>query len=152
MTMDVTHFVVPGELTYEQREAFYHALDCVTPLEQAFAIVGTPVQPCADVETVGYAYGKYLSADHSYKMIDPVSRVAPQTEGHFDTPLVRRTDMEAQVAVRDAEIARLRRALTKLLPKASNAACGRSLSGRECRLLAGACVDARAALNEGTAG
>ncbi|MBV1823343.1 hypothetical protein [Komagataeibacter oboediens] len=76
-----THYVLPREMTYSQRENFYHAINSALPLEEAFAIVGTPVTPCEDVETVAF-----------------------MPKQHGKGRLVRRADMEAHAAVQNAEI------------------------------------------------
>ena len=77
-----THYVLPRELTYSQRENFYHAINSAMPLEEAFAIVGTPVTPCEDVKTVAFM---------------------PKQRGKKGA-LVRRADMEAHAATRNAEM------------------------------------------------
>ncbi|MFT8789028.1 hypothetical protein [Komagataeibacter saccharivorans] len=75
------YYVLPRELTYLQREKFYRAIDSALPLEEAFAIVGTPVTPCEDVETVAFM---------------------PRQQGKG--ALVRRADMEAHMAAQNAEM------------------------------------------------
>ncbi|GAN86392.1 hypothetical protein [Komagataeibacter intermedius] len=81
---------------------------------------GTPIPPCADVETVGYVHGDYPKQGHRAVMCPPSMRdpISGRIE-HFDTALVRRTDMEAQVAKvaaeKDAEIARLSDALNRMI-------------------------------------
>lgn len=75
---------------------------------------GTPIQPCADVETVGW--GRETSfVDLKVPGCHAVS-IHKEWEG--GVPLVRRADMEAQVAKvvaeKDAEIARLRGILTEI--------------------------------------
>ncbi|GBQ44992.1 hypothetical protein [Komagataeibacter europaeus] len=122
MTNETPMYLVPGRLTDEQRQSFVEAMDCGETAEDAIAAIGTPIQPCADVETVGYANGALLGAGHAYRMISPVACSTERTTRHFDTPLVRRTDMEAQIArvaaEKDVEIARLRAALAETKRKA----------------------------------
>lgn len=103
-----TYYVLPRELTCSQRENFYHAMDRVMTLEQVFAIIGTPIPLCADVETVCYITPRRLDLIRE-QQARPTAAFAsvgatPSCMGHGDIPLVRRTDMEAQVAVRDAEM------------------------------------------------
>ncbi|BCZ76014.1 hypothetical protein [Komagataeibacter phage phiKX1] len=79
-----------------------------TRLEASICAVATPIQPCADVETVGY--GRETSfAELKERGCHAVS-IHKAWDGGI--PLVRRTDMEAQVArvaaEKDAEIARLK--------------------------------------------
>ncbi|MFT8890215.1 MAG: hypothetical protein ABF888_00095 [Acetobacter papayae] len=70
--------------------------------------------------------------------------------GNTQEKYVRQSDAQAQIAALEAEVVRLRSCLEGILPRASTA-CHRSLSGRETRLLAGHCADAREALKSGAA-
>lgn len=113
-------YLVPGKVTPEAEHRAANVVfdmygrEILWPVFHAYmTAIASPVQPCADVETVGYVHGDYLKQGHRAVMCpasmrDPISgRIA-----HFDTALVRRTDMEAQVAKiaaeMDAEIARLK--------------------------------------------
>ncbi|AQU87386.1 hypothetical protein B0W47_07765 [Komagataeibacter nataicola] len=100
-TQEPQYYIVPAQLTYPQREAFYHALDSVKSVEQAVATIGTPIPPCADVETVGYLVDEW---DHG----GYVTAQKPLCRSKMPKELVRRADMEAHVAHLSAEIARLR--------------------------------------------
>lgn len=74
-------YLVPGRLTDEQKLVLQKHVDAYD-FDGALASIGTPIQPCADVETV---------------------------TGPDDwCPLIRRVDMAAQIAVRDMDIECLR--------------------------------------------
>ncbi|MBY4640768.1 hypothetical protein K6L44_12395 [Gluconacetobacter entanii] len=91
MTMDVTCFVVPGHLTADQATAIRRELldgpilDPADMFARLVKIVGSPVLSSVDVETVAF-----------------------MPKQHGKGWLVRRTDMDVQVAARDAEITWLR--------------------------------------------
>jgi len=76
--------------------------------------VGTPIPPCADVETFLRAI---MSGKGIVTVLEPGIKHEPPAVFE-DVPLVRRTDMEAQVArvvaEKDAEIVRLRGALSQV--------------------------------------
>ncbi|GBR28831.1 hypothetical protein AA11826_0360 [Komagataeibacter oboediens DSM 11826] len=138
MTNETPMYLVPGRLTDEQRDKIVSIIvDCSDPKTdligselQAFrdmadrvvaAILSGygPIQPCADVETVGFV------PDKSNLFVDkrlPMTNIYRSAGDPWPVPLVRRTDMEAQVArvaaEKDAEIddikALLRPVLTKL--------------------------------------
>ncbi|MBV1831322.1 hypothetical protein HNW77_11805 [Komagataeibacter sp. AV436] len=110
-TQGAKYYAVPAQLTYAQREAFYHALDCVMPLEEAFAIVGTPIQPYSNVETVGYVPDKAnLFADKRLG----VTNIYRSAGDPWSVPLVRRTDMEAQIAALNNRIEQLKSCLANI--------------------------------------
>ncbi|MCE2563344.1 hypothetical protein [Komagataeibacter sp. FNDCF1] len=110
--------LVPGRLTDEQRMVAYGAPYQPdrngSAIEATIAAIGTPIQPCADVETVGYG----REASFSDLKNPACHGVSIHKEWDGGIPLVRRTDMEAQVArvkaEKDAEIARLKGALSEI--------------------------------------
>lgn len=104
--------------------------------EAAILAIGTPVTG-GELEVVAY---DNIASGY-------LSRVEPVTP---NINLVRQSDAQAQIAALEAEVVRLRSCLEGILPRASTA-CHRSLSGRETRLLAGYCADAREALKGGAA-
>ncbi|WP_395370726.1 hypothetical protein [Komagataeibacter diospyri] len=70
-------------------------LDPAHMFAHLMGIVGTPIQPCADVETVGFV------PDKSNLFVDkrlPMTNIYRSAGDPWPAPLVRRTDMEAQVA------------------------------------------------------
>ncbi|GCE83025.1 hypothetical protein [Komagataeibacter diospyri] len=93
-------YLVPGRLTYTQRDRFYHAVNCAQPLEKAIATIGTVIQPCADIETVCYGAADDMPLEiHGRDPRLPVySDVCSKSGEEYILPLVRRTDMEVQVA------------------------------------------------------
>ncbi|WP_258367772.1 hypothetical protein [Komagataeibacter oboediens] len=114
-------YLVPGRLTDEQETNMRSELlggpilDAADMFVRMMGIVGTPIQPCADVETVGFV------PDKSNLFVDkrlPMTNIYRSAGDPWPVPLVRRTDMEAQVArvaaKKDAEIERLRRALSRV--------------------------------------
>ncbi|WEQ51172.1 hypothetical protein LV478_11590 [Komagataeibacter oboediens] len=152
MTNETPMYLVPGRLTNEQHDIFHDAIR-EAGHDAAIATIGTPIQPCADVETVGY-----------------------EDESDDTGPLVRRTDMEAQVArvaaEKDAEIARVSDALKKMTAIATSRASEETvetmvrertenlrgaIANAAVDLVEGVdstsvCRNLRAALNEGAAG
>ncbi|MBY4639685.1 hypothetical protein K6L44_06670 [Gluconacetobacter entanii] len=120
-------------------------LDGAHMFAHLMGIVGTSIQPCADVETIGY--GREASfADLKNTGCHGVS-IHKEWDGGI--PLVRRTDMEAQVAVRDAEIARLREMLSLFVEYEKLMDDGEDGAGMI--VYAEFAKQARAALNEGAA-
>nr|WP_217421131.1 hypothetical protein [Novacetimonas pomaceti]MBV1833045.1 hypothetical protein [Novacetimonas pomaceti] len=100
MTNETTFYLVPDRLTDEQCDA----VGLVSPSgwDTLISEHGTPIPPCADVETVQNTFEQGWAPHSAVRAI----------------PLVRRTDMEAQVArvaaEKNAVIARLRAALTAI--------------------------------------
>lgn len=91
-------YCVRGRLTYTQRARFYHLVSCAVSLEKAIAAIGVPIQPCADVETIGWLDPALLDAlrvNRDTLLGVTLANIATPTR---NIPLVRRTDMEAQVA------------------------------------------------------
>lgn len=65
MTNETPMYLVPGKLTDAQARAFAHAHAChmgEAAALRAIAAIGTPIQQCADVETVASAYEKGWAA------------------------------------------------------------------------------------------
>lgn len=114
---------------------------------------GTPIPPCADVETVGYVHGDYPKQGHRAVMCPPSMRdpISGRIE-HFDTALVRRTDMEAQVArvaaEKDAVTGRLKEVLTLFTEYEKLMDSGEDVAGM--MAYADLQKQVRAALNEGS--
>lgn len=117
MTNETPMYLVPGRLTDKQKLALQKHVDAYD-FDKALEAIGTPIQPCADVETVGWQVirtgdGFPLEVFRSSEMAEWVGKAIKKPVDAV--PLVRRTDMEAQVArvaaEKDAEIARLREAL-----------------------------------------
>ncbi|WP_010508365.1 hypothetical protein [Komagataeibacter europaeus] len=192
MTNETPMYLVPGRLTDGQRDKIISIIvDCSDPETdlsgselQAFrdmtdrvvaAVLSGygPIQPCADVETVGYVPDKAnLFADKRLGITN-IYRSAGEP---WLIPLVRRTDMAAQVArvaaEKDAEIARISDALKKMTAIAVGRASEQTVEAmilehteRLRSVIANAAVDLvegvdttsvcrnlRAALNEGAAG
>ena len=93
-------------------------LDPADMFERQAKIVGTPIPPCADVETVVFRITPHsMPEDPSYLRAPPSPSDCSEHELYVDA-LIRRTDMEAQVAKvvaeKDAEIGRLRGILTEI--------------------------------------
>ncbi|AZV39950.1 hypothetical protein [Komagataeibacter xylinus] len=106
-------YVVPGRLTDEEETNMRSKLlggPILGPADmfsRMVGIVGTPIQPCADVETVCVALPEFevkIDAVGATLVYQPHIK---SPNGH-DVELVRRDDMEARVAHLVAEIARLR--------------------------------------------
>ncbi|KAB8122428.1 hypothetical protein D3W54_14650 [Komagataeibacter medellinensis] len=79
--------------------------------------VGTPIPPCADVETVGYVNPDDIQKS-ALSLGFAIIEIQEMPNHVYSEVLIRRTDMEAQVAKvaaeKDAEIARLRGALSQV--------------------------------------
>lgn len=107
MTNEPKFYLVPGRLTTEQREMFYRAEGNPAALANCIASVATPIPPCADVKDAAIVENED-DCDFFPHMFD--THLLPIGQRFH---LVRRTDMEAQVArvvaEKDAEIARLRK-------------------------------------------
>ncbi|BAK83941.1 hypothetical protein GLX_15290 [Komagataeibacter medellinensis NBRC 3288] len=107
-------YLVPGEVSDEQASEVATVIALNTSkkigVHQALEAIGTPIQPCTDVETVGVYYEVNLGYYGAPSVWKP--RVSATSSKHLPcrdiTPLVRRIDMAAQVTVRDMEIARLK--------------------------------------------
>ncbi|MGS0648845.1 hypothetical protein ACU81Q_14605 [Komagataeibacter melomenusus] len=112
-------YVVPGRLTDEEETNMRSKLlggPILGPADmfaRMVGIVGTPIQPCADVETVGWVDPDILAIVRKNKGLSGMTLANMQATSRT-VPLVRRTDMEAQVAVRDMEIDRLRTLFEKM--------------------------------------
>ncbi|GCE85120.1 hypothetical protein [Komagataeibacter diospyri] len=125
-------------LSDEQHDTFYR-LTRRDSAEAALIAISAPIPPCADVETVGWG------RETSFVDIKAPGCHAVSIHKEWDggIPLVRRTDMEAQVAKvaaeKDAEIARLSAVLLEIVRAEPSIYDGRYL--REI---------ARTALNEGS--
>ncbi|MCW4589721.1 hypothetical protein NO263_03905 [Gluconacetobacter entanii] len=118
MANEVKMYLVPDQATPEQEhraetvviDRYGHQI--TWPEFHAYmTAIATPIQPCADVETITHEMKTCIEVDEMTGMSYPVDY--PINE------LVRRTDMEAQVArvaaEKDAEIARLRDGLTRIM-------------------------------------
>ncbi|WP_086650834.1 hypothetical protein [Acetobacter cibinongensis] len=111
MTQKPTGVYVRLPLPEYLREAFVTAIDCGEEAEQAILAAGTPVT-VTELYPIGYinedairglATGVYQSA----------SLFRDEGKEHYDTvALVRLSDAQAQLAARDAEIARLLEIIT----------------------------------------
>lgn len=127
MTNEIPMYLVPGRLTNNQATEIRREMIDGPILEPADMFVrlagtiGTPIQPCVDVETVGWQAirtedGFPLEVFRSSEMTEWVSKAIKKPVDAV--PLVRRTDMEAQVArvaaEKDAEIDRLKSALSNI--------------------------------------
>ncbi|WP_019092186.1 hypothetical protein [Komagataeibacter europaeus] len=125
MTNETPMYLVPGRLTDDQAKRATEGATRALALGREACIadyiihaIGTPIQPCADVDTVGYG----REASFSDLKGDGCHGVSIHKEWDGGIPLVRRTDMDAQVArvaaEKDAEIddikAFLRPVLTNL--------------------------------------
>ncbi|WP_232276077.1 hypothetical protein [Komagataeibacter oboediens] len=119
-------YLVPGRLTDEQRRDFFVNMswdvDGPEGAEDMIDAIGTLIHPIKDVENAGYRYDYKRDLGHfgeeRWFTLCSVT-LPPDSEMYKNiTSLVRRTDMEAQVArvaaKKDAEIARLRRALSRV--------------------------------------
>lgn len=154
MTNETPMYLVPGRLTDEQDTVIRRNMIGGPILDPAdmFALlvrtIGTPIQPCADVETVGY--GRETSFTDLKK--DGCHGVSIHKEWNGGVPLVRRTDMDTQVAVRDAEIARLREALDRVERIGCVVERKGATTGSHWIQFSIALANVRAALNEGAAG
>ncbi|WP_182356524.1 hypothetical protein [Komagataeibacter europaeus] len=142
MTNETPMYLVKLPITEKQEaDLLLHDIAPDDVLE-AITNIGTPIQPCADVETVGWVnptllieiLGGVLSEMALSGCETPIRTI----------PLVRRTDMEAQVArvaaEKDAEIARLRKELQRIADNAPAPSYAQHFHNI-----------ARAALNEGAA-
>ncbi len=94
-------YLVPVQLTIDQEVTLGVKGICSTKMREAIRIIGTPILPCADVETVGWVDPELLAL-----LIR--GGTCGMTLAGCKTPsrpiaLVRRTDMEAQVARAKAE-------------------------------------------------
>lgn len=160
MTNETPMYLVPGKVTPEMER---RAADVVfdkygreilwTDFHAYMMAIVTPIQPCADVETVGWVDPDILAIVRKDKGLRGMT-LANKKATSRTIPLVRRTDMEAQVArvaaEKDAEIARLRKALREIRDHQDGwSGCD------EGDMIEGYCEMqemARAALNEGAAG
>ena len=152
MTNETPLYLVPGRLTDEQDTVIRRNMiggPILDPADMfAFLVrtIGTPIQPCADVETVAILKGS--TAGYS-SVTGPL--------GHMPIPeyqLVRRTDMEAQVArvaaEKDAEIARLKDMLSLFVEYEKLMDDGEDVAAMS--VYADFTKEVTAALNEGSAG
>ena len=120
-----------------------------TATQAALLAIGMPVRG-AELEVVGW--GLYPAGGSNLSIFTNSGR-AVKWANHFGRtlyPIVRQSDAQAQIAARDAQIREYRMLLERIINKAS-LSCVRTLSGRDSRLLAGACADAREALKGGAA-
>ena len=146
-------YLVPGKVTpaMERRAAdvvfdMYGREILWTDFHAYMTAIATPIQPCADVETVAILKGS--TAGYS-SVTGPL--------GHMPIPeyqLVRRTDMEAQVArvaaEKDAEIARLKDMLSLFVEYEKLMDDGEDVAAMS--VYADFTKEVTAALNEGSAG
>lgn len=97
-------YLVPGEVSETQATEVATIIALNTSkkigVHQAVRTIGTPIPPCEDVETFLRAI---MAGKGLVMMLEPGSK-HEIPDVFEDVPLVRRTDMEAQVAVRDAEM------------------------------------------------
>lgn len=111
---DIPMYLVPGRLTDGQKLALQKHVDAYD-FDKALEAIGIPIQPCADVETVGVHYEVNLGYYGAPSVWKP--RVSVTSSKHLPcrdiTPLVRRVDMAAQVTARDMKITQLAAALQK---------------------------------------
>lgn len=171
-------YLVPGRLTDAQMEKFLAKWNIYAPDAHRFYstflnVANTPIQPCADVETVGWVDPDILAIVRKDKGLSGMT-LANMKATSRTIPLVRRADMEAQVTIsyekgwvagkrdacnqsarveaeKDAEIERLKGLLNRW-EQCGCPDCHGDCASANPPVLGCIMQDTRAALNEGAAG